>query len=296
MIINASYGSDGMNTEKYTEIKVMDQKEALKAHLSNTFMDEQQLGDNAYAVQMNPETCKCNTCLQVAYFVLDNAKYWYLNFIYNFMYKCLDMTKIHFVEGDTDSAYWAISGKQIIKRYDNKQVYEDNLHQGFKYVINDQQICDTNAKYFFPTIQGDKSDEKKLLGLAIENEGDEMVALAPKNYYIHIFKQQKSEFLLTDVNKLKGINLRQNNINKQDVIDNITIGKITQGTNMSLGLQVDQLQERQLSKTYCMRKLLSTKNALTDIQIKIIVLKNSQSCLPFFHSLTTDSYIDCASS
>jgi hypothetical protein len=42
--------------------------------------------------------------------VLDNAKYWYLNFIYNFMYRCLDMDKIHFIEGDTDSAYWAISG------------------------------------------------------------------------------------------------------------------------------------------------------------------------------------------
>ncbi|KAA6403796.1 MAG: hypothetical protein EZS28_000671 [Streblomastix strix] len=63
------------------------------------------LGDDVYAVQMNPETCACKTSLQVAYFVLDSAKYWYLNFIYNFMYKCFDMNKLHFVEGDTDSAY-----------------------------------------------------------------------------------------------------------------------------------------------------------------------------------------------
>jgi hypothetical protein len=39
--MNSSYGSDGMNTEKYTEIKVMDKNGALKVHLSNTFMDEQ---------------------------------------------------------------------------------------------------------------------------------------------------------------------------------------------------------------------------------------------------------------
>ncbi|KAA6359969.1 MAG: hypothetical protein EZS28_044504 [Streblomastix strix] len=80
------------------------------------------------------------------------------------MYKCLDMTKIHFVEGDTDSAYWAISGNQVILNNSNQQQYEDNLHQGFKYVIKDQQFYDANAKYFFPTIDGDKSDEKKLLG------------------------------------------------------------------------------------------------------------------------------------
>ncbi|KAA6396400.1 MAG: hypothetical protein EZS28_008079 [Streblomastix strix] len=103
--MNSLYGSDGMNTEKYTEIKVMDQKEALKAHLSNTFMDEQQLSDNAYAVQMNPETCTCKTPIQEAYFVLDNAKYHYVNFIYNFMHKAFDMEKMHFMEGDTDSAY-----------------------------------------------------------------------------------------------------------------------------------------------------------------------------------------------
>ncbi|KAA6359254.1 MAG: hypothetical protein EZS28_045218, partial [Streblomastix strix] len=158
------------------------------------------------------------------------------------------------------------------------------------------------------TIVGDKQDEKKLLGLSIENEGDEMIALAPKNYYIHTFKRNQ----LTDVIKLKGVNLRQNSICKQDVIDNIVNGKITQGTNMRLGQLAlrpdstsiaDQLQEGynqrfqtrsvQLSKTYCMSKLIQTKNALTGIQTKMIVLKNSQSCVPFIYGLTADSYSDC---
>ncbi|KAA6369655.1 MAG: hypothetical protein EZS28_034818 [Streblomastix strix] len=76
------------------------------------------------------------------------------------------MTKLHFVEDDTDSAYWAISGQQIILNNSNQQQYEDNLHQGFKYVIRDQQFYDANAKYFFPTIDGDKSDEKKLLDVS----------------------------------------------------------------------------------------------------------------------------------
>jgi hypothetical protein len=37
------------------------------------------------------------------------------------MYKAFDMDKMHFVEGDTDSMYWAISGKI------NESEYEDNL-------------------------------------------------------------------------------------------------------------------------------------------------------------------------
>ncbi|KAA6363883.1 MAG: hypothetical protein EZS28_040590 [Streblomastix strix] len=129
-------------------------------------MDDQKLADDVYAVQMNPETCACKTSLQVAYFVLDNAKYQYLNFIYNFMYMCLDMDKLHFVEGDTDSAYWAVSG----------DINAEHKQQ-FNSVIKDKQFYDENAKYFFPTIEGDLFDEKKILGLAIERERTEMVAL-----------------------------------------------------------------------------------------------------------------------
>jgi hypothetical protein len=65
-------------------------------------------------------------------------------------------------------------------------------------------LYDTNAKYFFPTIKGDKFDEKKLLGLTFENEGDEMYVLGPKNYYRNTFKRNS----LVDVIKLKDVNLK----------------------------------------------------------------------------------------
>ncbi|KAA6352694.1 MAG: hypothetical protein EZS28_051779, partial [Streblomastix strix] len=61
------------------------------------------------------------------------------------------MDKLHFVEGDTDSAYWAVSGD------------EDAGHkQQFKHVIKNQQFYVEKAKYFFPTIEGDLLDEKKI--------------------------------------------------------------------------------------------------------------------------------------
>ncbi|KAA6377884.1 MAG: hypothetical protein EZS28_026589, partial [Streblomastix strix] len=173
------------------------------------------LGEDVYAVQMNPETCACKTPLQVAYFVLDNAKYWYLNFIYNFMYKCFDMDKLHFVEGDTDSAYWAVSGDE-----------DAGIKQQFKHVIKNQQFYDENAKYFFPTIEGDLLDEKKILGLAVEREGPEIIAPAPKNYYMKVDDKEKI--------KLKGVNQSTNKITKDQIVDNITNGTITKCTNMRL--------------------------------------------------------------
>ncbi|KAA6358661.1 MAG: hypothetical protein EZS28_045812 [Streblomastix strix] len=210
-----------MNTQKYNKTKLFTKEKTIEAHTKQSWMNDCKLADNLYAVQFYAKNCKCNTCLQVAYFTLDNAKYWYLNFIYNFMYKCLDMNKLHFVDGDTESAYWAIGGPSFTKTDTNQQEYEDNLHQGFKYVIKDQQFYDANAKFFFPTIEGDKQDEKKLLGLSFENEGDEIFVLASKNHCIHTFKRNQ----LTDVIKLEGVNLKSNNINKQDVIDNILLQK-----------------------------------------------------------------------
>ncbi|KAA6376995.1 MAG: hypothetical protein EZS28_027478 [Streblomastix strix] len=227
--MNSSYGSDGMNTKKYIEIKVIDQKDALKANLSNTFMDEQQLSDNAYAVQFNPKTYTYKTPIQETYFVLDNAKFWYLNFIYNFMHKAFDMEKMHFVEGDTDSAYWAVS-------VDANAGYL----QQFNYVIKDKQFYDENAKYYFPTIEGQLFDEKKILGLAIENEGTEIVAPASKIYYTKVGEKEKI--------KLKGVSQNTNQISKQNIVNNFRDGTITKATNMRLG-----------QKNYIMSKIATQK-------------------------------------
>ncbi|KAA6375414.1 MAG: hypothetical protein EZS28_029059 [Streblomastix strix] len=257
--MNSSYGSDGLNPEKFTKIKMMNKKQALQAHLSNTFMDDQKLGEDVYAVQMNPETCACKTPLQVAYFVLDNAKYWYLNFIYNFMYKCFDMDKLHFVEGDTDSAYWSVSGDE-----------NAGIKQQFKYVIKNQQFYDENAKYFFPTIEGDLLDEKKILGLSVERQGPEIVALASKNYYMKVDDKEKI--------KLKGVNQSTNKITKDQIVDNITNGTITKCTNMRLG-----------QKNYQMSKLSTEKNGITGIHTKMVVLSD-QSCCPYVFGLKASDY------
>jgi hypothetical protein len=49
------------------------------------------------------------------------------------MYKCLDMSKIHFVEGDTDSMYWSVSGSE-----------DDTYEQGFEHVIKNHTFYNDN--------------------------------------------------------------------------------------------------------------------------------------------------------
>jgi hypothetical protein len=82
---------------------------------------------------------KCQTCIQEAGFTLDNAKYWYLNFYYNFITKAIDMNRVHVTNLDTDSIYFAVAGD-----------INEGYNQAFKHVIKDQEFYDKNYPLFFP--------------------------------------------------------------------------------------------------------------------------------------------------
>jgi hypothetical protein len=49
------------------------------------------------------------------------------------MYKCLDITRLHFIEGDTHSMYWAVTGSE-----------SEGYEQGFKFVIKDHKFHNDN--------------------------------------------------------------------------------------------------------------------------------------------------------
>ena len=167
------------------------------------------------------------------------------------MYKCFDMDKIHFIEGDTDSAYWAISGNP-----------NEDFHQGFKYVIKDQDFYNAHAYTYFPKPGAGIEDEKKLLGLAIEKEGENMIALAPKCYTI--FNDDEMIIAL----KAKGINIKKNKLTKDNYIT--ALNEVVKGININL-----QLKDKQMSK------LTIEKNALTGKLTKMKVLPNER-CVPLF--------------
>jgi hypothetical protein len=108
--LNGSYGYDIMNEAKYSKVKIVNRHKCFLAHMTPTFRHSEKLADDVYLVESVSKSFKCQTCIQVGVATLDIAKMLYLNFIYNFMYKCIDMDKCHFCEGDTDSMYWAVAG------------------------------------------------------------------------------------------------------------------------------------------------------------------------------------------
>ena len=257
--LNGSYGYDGKNTEKYTKTTIKKKNDTYLAQIYTNFVDTRKINDDCFAVTFNPRNYKCDTCIQEAFFTLDNAKFWYLNFIYNFMYKCLDMDRIHYVEGDTDSMYWAIAGNP-----------NADYHQRFNYVIRDQEFYNEHVYEWFPDPSKDVYDEKKILGLAIEKEGENCIALAPKCYTIW------NNDGTTKSLKLKGVSLKKNRIVSADY--KTALESTVQGKNINLQL-----------KNHTMSKVTVVKNALTATHTKVIVLPN-QVCAPFIHGIKADAY------
>jgi hypothetical protein len=193
MCLNGAYGYDIMNEENFTKTEFCSREKTFLRHLSPYHSATRKINSSTYQVQMFPRTYHCNTCIVEGFFTLDNAKFWYLNFIYNFMFKCLDMTKIHVVELDTDSIYLAVSGSP-----------EDGIKQGFKHVIKDHKFYNKNVYKYLPSkfYSSDNSNptftseldqmifDKKLMGAAIEKQCESMVALAPKTYICFNSKEE----------------------------------------------------------------------------------------------------------
>jgi hypothetical protein len=163
------------------------------------------------------------------------------------------MSRIHATEGDTDSLYFAVAGDS-----------SKGVHQGFEYVIGDKEFYDKHVYEWFPDPTKGKANEKKLGGLAIENEGDFMIAVAPKNYTIGI---------LSDVDKakkeMKGCNEKRNvHITAETYMKNVDTNEVEYAENASFGMKGGELVK------YTVYKL-----AFSGIHTKMIVLEN-QSCAP----------------
>ncbi|KAA6370296.1 MAG: hypothetical protein EZS28_034177, partial [Streblomastix strix] len=163
-----------------------------------------QIADNLHAVQVDSEYCRCNNCLQA-----------------------FDQTKMHVVQLDTDSLTLAISGDK-----------NRGPEQRFDAVIKDIEFYNKNKGYFFS-----EDDQRKILGVHIEKQGLNCVALSPKNYIIN---DECGDVSLV----AKGVILRQNpQTNQQTFVDNIKQGTVMKVTNTIL-----------TQKNKIMSKLSMTKN------------------------------------
>ncbi|KAA6362105.1 MAG: hypothetical protein EZS28_042368, partial [Streblomastix strix] len=217
LILNSAFGGDALNSEKYSNTRLLSANKTFVQHMMQGFIHSTELNEDLYAVQVDKEHCRCNTCLQVAYFVLDSAKFW-----------------MHFVQGDTNSLTWAISG--------NSNRGPDQL---FEEVIKDYGFFDTYKDCVFS-----ENGQKQILHVGVEKQGYNCIALSPKNYIIN------NEIVL------KGVILDQNpQINEQTFIDYINKGTIATAINTTL-----------CQRKGTMSRLKMEKNAITGSHTKMIVL------------------------
>ncbi len=262
--LNGSYGYDIMNTENFPKLKITNKTDAGHYYQKRTFKNCYDMGNDVRLISMENEQYECKTCIHEGFFNLDNAKFWYLTFIYDFMYKCLDMNRIHFIEGDTDSAYWAIAGdpnddntqafKHVIKDHD---FYNEHI---FKWAPSDFYCSDESKRPVLTTPAEIKAHEKKLLGLAIEKQGDNMVALCPKCYTSWNDDNGK---ITVKATKCKGVSIKQNPLKHTDYCDIINNNTTKLGRNTNLQCKYGK-----------MVKIAMNKNALTGRHTKGVVQAN----------------------
>jgi hypothetical protein len=270
MMLNSSYGYDIKNEKNYSKTKLCNKKQELTTQGKSSFLHPRQISDDLYLATYKASTYKCDTCIQCGFYTLDNAKFAYLMFYYGFCNKCLDMERLHFVEGDTDSMYLAVAGDP-----------NAGIHQGFEYIVKNEEFYRQHVYEWFPNPKLGKEDEKKLGGVAVENEGHIMIAIAPKNYTI--IKPGKPNQLgdVEDEAKLKnkGVSLKRNqHITTDSYFDNIQFGTVTKGENKGFGIKND-----------IMTKYSVDKVAISGIHTKRIVLSN-QSCAPYVYGLKAKDY------
>ncbi|KAA6379097.1 MAG: hypothetical protein EZS28_025377 [Streblomastix strix] len=232
-------------------------------------MGTKRLSANRFAVQIKPKTATCFTSIQSGVFTLDNAKYWYLNYIYNFMYKCLDRKRFHFVLADTDSIYIAIAGDP-----------SKDCHQQFESIVTDKQFYDKHVYNYLPDPNKDIYDYKKILGFGIENEGYELTSLGPKCYSMIVNKwsKERQQYEFKPKITSKGISKSQQ-ISHSDYVNVINKDIVKKGINGTLKMYDNVMSSVQVEKY-----------ALTRFNNKSIVLRN-QCCCPYIKGLTAKDYI-----
>ncbi|KAA6364445.1 MAG: hypothetical protein EZS28_040028 [Streblomastix strix] len=156
-IVNSLYGADRQNNEKFDKIGINNKQQTYLKQLNKGFTNTRKICDDRYLVSINPDSFSAHKCLQESIFTQDNSKFWYLCFIYFFLYKCIDLDRVHFCCMDTDSMYLAISGSTI-----------EGYKQQFKHAIKDQQFLDDNFKEWLPW-EGYTIAEEKNHSLVLQN-------------------------------------------------------------------------------------------------------------------------------
>jgi hypothetical protein len=191
LIGNASYGGLLVNKSKHTDVEFIRGKQQVKL-LANQprYKDMTLLDEDLFEVQMAKKVINQDIPIILGFFVLAYAKLRMLSFYYDSLCKYVDKEKFQCIQMDTDSLYFGLAAKSLAEaikpemreEYDkyilgscNDLPYESDENRWFP-----RECCQEHVKY-----------DKRTSGLfKIEAEGDLMIALCSKTYFLRLSEEQ----------------------------------------------------------------------------------------------------------
>ena len=183
---NSAYGRTSMNKSKHMQTDYEDISQVRKSINSPYFVDADKYGDT-YEVSKKKHIINQNIPIHISTAILQYAKLRMLQFYYDFLVKYVDKMDFQMMYMDTDSMYMAITKDKFddLVKPCMREEYEKDKCNWFP-----RDDTPEHAAY-----------DKRTAGLfKVEFEGDGMVALAAKLYYV-LGCENKDKFSCKGVQK-----------------------------------------------------------------------------------------------
>ena len=231
---------------------------------SNRFRQLDVITEDTYEVALNKSVVRYNLPLHIGSFVYQYAKLRMLQFYYDFIDRYVDRSLFQYCEMDTDSAYIALAGESIddLVRPELREHFFQHRSEWLP-----AECCDEHKGDYVetrlagrtwtatePCCLARKAFDKRTPGLfKVEWCGDGFIGLCRKTYYC---------FGATNKCTTKGLNKRQNNIDKDAFLDVLTNRRSGSGVNRGFRVHnstvMTYVQEREaLTYFYAKRKVLA---------------------------------------
>ena len=260
---NSAYGKTVTNVDRHRNVKYCTEV-GTSSHINNKrFRQLDVVAKDVYEVTSNKARLTYDLPLHIGFFVYQYAKLRMLQFYYDFVARYVDRSLFQYCEMDTDSAYIALAGDSIddLVAQEHREHYFRNRSQWLP-----AECCDNHKDDYIqtrlaglpwtttePCCLARKAYDKRTPGLfKIEWCGDGFIGLCSKTYYC---------FGETDKCTTKGLNKRQNDIDKDKFLAVLTNRRSGSGVNRGFMVHnssmMTYVQERAaLTYFYPKRKVL----------------------------------------
>ena len=261
---NSAYGKTVTNVDRHRDIKYCTEVGTSLLINNKRFRQLDVVTDDVYEITSNKARLTYDLPLHIGFFVYQYAKLRMLQFYYDFVARYVDRSLFQYCEMDTDSAYIALAGDSIddLVAPEHREHYFRNMSQWLP-----AECCDNHKDDYVhtrlagrtwtatePCCIARKAYDKRTPGLfKIEWCGDGFIGLCSKTYYC---------FGSTDKCTTKGLNKRQNTIDKDAFLSVLTNRRSGSGVNRGFRVHdssmMTYVQERAaLTYFYPKRKVLA---------------------------------------